>query len=224
MAIAFVSSVTGPNQNATGSTTIATSSGLNTASGNMIVVGIRSDGANSISSVSDTAGNSYIKATDYSGSRLAIYYAVNVVGNASNIFTCTFSGSNTFREILACQYSGVLDSSPYDITSIGTSTTTTVASATFSTSYPNELIFCLLDIETTGTTWTAGTGYTLRAQNADKVLVSQDNIVSSIQSSVSVSATNTDNGTQKKILIATFAEMKSAYSGSPIFFGNTAIA
>ena len=203
MAIAYINSIGSANQIAAQGTTVSTPSGINVSAGNLLIVVIHSGGENVVSSITDTAGNTFYNAN--SVGRFGVYYAKNVIANASDIITCTWAGAgNTYREISAFQYSGLDLGNPLDTNANGFSTTGTVTSGSFTTSLPNELLFCSLYVENTGKTWTAGSGYTLRSPSSDGVLAGQDQIVSSIQSGVTASATNTDTISAKEIIVNTF--------------------
>src|SRR6266542_3306955 len=94
-AIAFVNSTVG--YNFTGGTTI-TCTAANHATGNLVVVGVHTlTSTDAVSTVTDTAGNSYqragTKVSSAAGGSGEIWYATNVTGNASNVVTVTFGAS-----------------------------------------------------------------------------------------------------------------------------------
>lgn len=90
--------------NGAASTTIAAGP-YSQSAGDLICVLVKWEGGNfTISSVTDTAGNTYV--TTLQRARFAandeqtqICYCLNATANASNTVTVTFSGSATFREI-----------------------------------------------------------------------------------------------------------------------------
>lgn len=102
------------------------------ASGNSIIVllsNYKVDGPVAVASVTDTAGNSYIKiGTTGGGDALhdvECWFAANIVGNAANVVTATFARETTFRSIAVAQYSGLLSgsfdaNSTFVLTSSGT--------------------------------------------------------------------------------------------------------
>ena len=100
-------------------TTIANDTALSTTSGNFIVVivGLYST-TTTVSSISDTAGNTYVKAIGENlglwNERKEIWYAENITGNANNITTVTFSASVLYRYISVAEFSGVATSSSLD--------------------------------------------------------------------------------------------------------------
>lgn len=113
MAIAFVNAgYANP-----GSTASALTQTQNVTTGNALVVfvGWNTSGV-TVTSVTDTAGNTYTPLTQQASSTLAFgqaFYALNVTGNASNRVTVNFSGS-TFCRVYCLQYSGVATTSAFD--------------------------------------------------------------------------------------------------------------
>lgn len=95
-----------------GTVTSATTAAQNVTTGNFLIVfvGWREVSTVSISSVSDTAGNTFIPLTQQNSSTFAagrLYYAYNVTGNASNQITVSFSGSAISPRVYCAQYSGL---------------------------------------------------------------------------------------------------------------------
>lgn len=178
--------------------------------GNFIVVATRwLPNSSTITSITDTAGNTYVKAigrtATSSGTRVEMWYAYNVTGNASNVVTITPSVNVQYYGVVASQYSGIKTAAaPLDTTAVGNATGTSVTSASFTTTQAYELIVSSSDFNSSlGPTWTAGTGYTIQAQDASGVETLQDKIVSSIQTSVTASITlSTSRGLS--ISVATF--------------------
>jgi hypothetical protein len=82
-----------------------------------------SGGFKTISSIADTAGNTYNKCGgDYGGDanqNNVCYVATNITGNASNVVTVTFSTAATYRVIAVLQYSGMATSGVYDASNTG---------------------------------------------------------------------------------------------------------
>src|SRR5581483_4261976 len=108
MPISYINSAT-PLVGTSG-TNIAFSATSLTA-GNLIVVQIRWGAVSvTVSSVTDTAGNTYVQAgtdqnmvvggTDF----LSLWYAQNTIGNASNIVTINFSSSSSNVYATTAQY------------------------------------------------------------------------------------------------------------------------
>lgn len=117
MAIAYVN---GSNGSHTSGTTI-TLSALSATTGNCIVISTAAThgtAANrSVSSISDTAGNTYASlGTTYTSgtSRIELWAAFNITGNASNVVTVTFGGTPTDAWACRAQFSGVATTSAND--------------------------------------------------------------------------------------------------------------
>ena len=161
MAIAFVQSITG-SANSTSIPTSAFSSP--TATGNLIVVAISGGSSvNGVTSVTDTAGNTYAKIFSAANSSLAIldmWYAANITGVGSNVVTVTRS-SAVLTVLAACEYSGIA-AVPLDVWVTGTASGVTAAASgsTATTTVANELVVGGVGTGAAGTTTaTAGSGY-----------------------------------------------------------------
>ena len=167
-AITYVSQSSGSN-GSTSSTTIA-SAGLNVTTGNFIVVFIGASDTShcTVSSVTDTAGNTYHQATgaykqDNAYDNIGdIWYAYNVTGNASNVVTATISTSTPYAGITQAQFSGVnTTSSVFDVATNGASdSSSTVTSSSFTPAGAGELLFAGVNVSASYTS-TAGSGFTL---------------------------------------------------------------
>src|SRR5207253_7635562 len=109
----------------------------------------------SISSITDTQGNTYIPAvgpTSTTGLQQSIYYAKNTIGG-SNKVTVTFNQAAAYPDVRVLEYSGADTTNPLDVTAAGTGTGTTAAnSGSATTASSNELIF---GAGTTGTAFSA---------------------------------------------------------------------
>lgn len=116
-----------------GTTTTAQTAVQNVTTGNFLVVfvGWNTSGV-SVTSVVDTAGNTYTPLTQRASSTFAfgqLFYSVNVSGNASNKVTVTFSGTVTNCRVYSAQYSGIATSAAYDEESNNGSAATPLAAA-----------------------------------------------------------------------------------------------
>jgi len=153
--------------------TIATAA-MNTTTGNLLVV-CSSAGGVWISSISDTAGNTYVKAilayyNNVSINRNAeIWYAENITGNANNITTVTLTGSNNKKGLSVAEYSGAPTSNSlkdvtFDILEGGTS----FDDLPTSSAAAGDLL--VVSVSTSGTleTFTLGNGFsTLKSDLTD---------------------------------------------------------
>lgn len=113
------------------------SGALATTTGNLIVVSISVCLGSSITSVTDTAGNTYsLKKSATSNSRSIYQYAVeNATGNAANVATVLFGGSE-IGNIQQHEFSGIATATAADKSASGTETSSgthsTAATATLS--------------------------------------------------------------------------------------------
>lgn len=128
-------------EGASTASTIA-SAAKSTTTGNLLVAVIKWEGNPTLSSVSDTAGNTWTiirQRVHGSGNPdVALAYAENITGNASNVVTATFSSAFAeWRRILVEEFSGIATSSSLDGSyqdSTGTTADYTTADITTTTS------------------------------------------------------------------------------------------
>ena len=138
--------------------------GSSVTTGNLIVIGLSAQNTLQFPSnaITDNKGNTYKEVVDKANAthHIAIYYAANVSGGSS----FTASTSVTAATISIQEYTGVATSSPLDKFNSSTGLTTTLDSGSVTVSTSSELYFGAGNSITSGTTWTAGVGYTLREQ------------------------------------------------------------
>lgn len=157
---------------ASGAGTTRATPSFNAVAGNFVAAFVRWSGAGlALSSLVDTAGNTYTSAVDSAtfGSsdttfnpRVALYYAKNITGNATNVVTGTWGSSADFAWIEALQYSGIDTTAPLDV-AIGARTASTTSDhsvGTLTTAQAVELILCGVS-ENAFSTFTAGSSFTL---------------------------------------------------------------
>ncbi|HKT69833.1 MAG TPA: IPT/TIG domain-containing protein, partial [Terriglobales bacterium] len=128
---------------------------------NIVVVGWN-DTTSSVSSVTDTLGNTYIPAIPTaraSGAQQTIYYAKNIKAG-SNTVTVNFSQAASYPDVRVLEYSGASTTSPIDQVSPGFGSSTTASCGPVTTTAANELIFAA-DTIATGTPG-PGSGFTAR--------------------------------------------------------------
>jgi hypothetical protein len=140
---------------------------------NIVVVGWN-DTTSSVTSVKDSAGNTYnlgIGPTSTTGLQQSIYYAANIVGG-SNTVTVTFNQAAAYPDVRILEYRGVttLDASAG---ASGNSAITNSGSAT--TTSANELIFGANTIATV--TAGAGSGFTSRIITSPDGDIAEDKVV-----------------------------------------------
>ncbi len=170
-----------------------TTSGLNVTAGNLLVAYARWAGDATTATVTDSAGNTWVGISQVawaSGVGFAnIFYCANCLGGSSVTFTLN-TGSASFRGLEVAQYSGISTTSPLDAhDGTATGSTTTMTSGTFTITAPNELVFVGFGITNLTGGESAGTGYTLQDVNSTAGVGFEDKIVSSIQTSVTATAT-----------------------------------
>ena len=128
---------------------------------NVVVVGWN-DTTSSVSSVTDTLGNTYTLAvgpTTASGARQSIYYAKNIKGG-SNTVTANFTQAAVYPDIRVLEYAGADTTNPLDVTAAAVGSSTTANSGSATTTAANDLIFGA-DTVATGTPG-PGAGFTTR--------------------------------------------------------------
>jgi hypothetical protein len=114
------------------------------AAGNLIVVYTDFSPSFTISSVTDTAGNSYLPATTRThdvNAAAQIWYAKNIKPIGTNTVRVNYSGAISFCDVYIHEYSGIDRSSPLDAVSSATGTSTTASSGAATVHYSGELVF-----------------------------------------------------------------------------------
>lgn len=188
--------------------------GSNNTAGNFIAVCIRIGTEPSITiTVSDSNSNTYASALQFNDTTgintVAIVYAANIAGGANTITVSYAGGSATLRFSIA-EYSGVVTSSPVDVTGSNQGTGTALDSGSVTTTTNGDLIIGVM-VNANGRTWTAGTGYTSEEQvptGATSKLMFEDKIQST-SGAVSASATISSSD-QWSAGIATFKPSAAA--------------
>ena len=143
---------------------------------NIIAIGWN-NATSTITSVTDTAGNTYqaaVPTTRGTGISQAIYYAPNIKAApaGTNTVTVTFNTATPYVDIRAPEYSGLATTNPFDLATSATGTGTTATSGTLTTTTPNELLFAAGT--TTGGFTTAGTGFTTRIITTPDADIAED--------------------------------------------------
>jgi len=206
-----------------------TTTAISTTTGNLSVVGIRlNDGGPAITSVTDTAGNtfnpiagSFIR-DNSSNNNTQLYYAINITGNASNVVSVNGTGTPSFSAVCAWEIAGADRSSPLDQVVTGDSATTTVTSSPFTTTSANEII-CAIGTGNNGggQTFAAQSGYTFDGNVGPAGNLNsgaEHLIVSSIQTGVTTSMTASTTA-PTVISVATFKQAGSG-GGSQVNWVN----
>lgn len=185
-------------------------------SGNLIVVRIwYNDATRSVSSVSDTKGNTYARAagpttgpSSLAGWRQELWYAKNVTGGTTFSVTATFDATfSTEKSIAAFEYSGADAASPLDRTAATTTTGANAASPSVATTSASELLF---GAALFGSCGNAGSGFTARSTlNCN---VAEDKTVSTTGS---YSATFSNTSQAAVVQLATFRASGQAVDTTP---------
>lgn len=161
---------------------------------NVVVVGWN-DTAASITSVTDSAGNSYqvaLPTAQGNGMSQALYYARNISASAANAnkVTITFSQAAAYPDIRIMEYKNVDPTNPFDVGASATGSAATANSGNVTTTAAPELLVGAG--MTQGVFSGAGSGYTKRMITSPDGDVVEDRVVST---SGSYNATAPVNGT-----------------------------
>ena len=161
------------------STSVPVTFGLPQTAGNLNIVVVGwNDITSTISSVTDSLGNTYAQAAGLvtgSAERQAIYYAKNIAGG-SNTVTVAFNQAARIVDVRILEYSGLDTNNPLDVTSSAAGSSVTPNSGAAATTSANELIF---GAGTTATSfYAAGAGFTARIYTGDGD-IAEDQVVSS---------------------------------------------
>jgi chitodextrinase len=118
---------------------------------NVVIIGWI-DATTLVSSVTDTAGNTYqlaIGPTVAPGVlSQAIYYAANIKGSVTNSVTVTFNQAATFPDVRILQYHGIDPNNPVDAVVGGSGNSQTSAAPTITTTNAMDLLVTGNDVET----------------------------------------------------------------------------
>ncbi len=219
MSIAFVNSIKAYND--ASAVNIATAA-MSVTAGNLLVVCVCGVANTvSVSSITDTAGNSFSSAncrmaaaSDIGFSE--IWYAKNVTGHGSDVVTAALSSGATSRKIYVLQYSGVDTTTPLTATATGFSLTnvTNLVSGVFTPS-AGSVAIALVTTNATSISLTANSPSTLREHlYAGDGPASQDGATEDIVGTSSTSQTmsfTSNFGVAYQISVASF----KVIGGSP---------
>ncbi|MGZ3444027.1 MAG: hypothetical protein ACXVDD_31120, partial [Polyangia bacterium] len=152
---------------------------------NVVVVGM-GDTNNSITSVTDTAGTSYVLAagpTTNTGVLQAIYYAKQIGAAAAggNTVTATYNTTVTYPTIALAEYSGVTTA---DKSATNTGSTLAASSGPVTTTVAPELVFAagLPDNNSAPDFASGGGGFTVRVITSVAGMILEDRIASPVGS------------------------------------------
>ena len=180
-AVSFVQVNSATPQTAQTSVTLAYLQAQTAGNLNVVAVGW-SDATATITTVSDSKGNTYTLAvgpTVQAGTATqAIYYAKNIstAGANANAVTVTFSAGANSPDVRIAEYAGVDSTNPVDVVAAGQGNGTPSNSGSVTTGNPNDLLVGanLVQQVTTG----PGSGYTSRVITSPDGDILEDEIVS----------------------------------------------
>jgi hypothetical protein len=160
---------------------------------NVVVVGWN-DTAHVVQSVTDSSGNSYVRAVGPT-TRLnlltqSIYYAKNIATAAagSNVVTVTFDGAAIFPDIRIAEYRGIDSVNPVDGVTAGQGSSSSSTSGTLTTTNANDVLVAANTV--TSVTVGPGVGFTARVITSPDADILEDQVVGVVGS---YSATATMN-------------------------------
>jgi hypothetical protein len=166
--ISYVNTTSGQDNGSSQNSIAATA--VSHTTGNLVVASVGFYGSAgtsaSVTSVTDTAGNTYHQATGAFAVQAAIlnsdiWFAYNITGNASNVVTVHFGTTFSYIGLVVTQYSGELTSStPFEVAGFYQNYGTTMTTSSFSPAASGNLNVAIG--MTSGPTFTAGSGYTIR--------------------------------------------------------------
>ena len=166
---------------------------------NIVVVGWN-DTTSTVTSVSDSRGNTYAQAGSMitgSSARQSLYYAKNIAAG-SNTVTVVFNQAARYVDVRILEYSGLDTSNPLDVTASAAGSSVSPNSGAATTTSASELIF---GAGTTATGFYApGSGFTTRIITGDGD-IAEDKVVSSTGS---YSATGQTSNAPWVMQMATF--------------------
>jgi IPT/TIG domain-containing protein len=141
----FVQGNSGPSTIQASNSSLAVSYLNPQTAGNLNIVAVGwGDNTSSISSVTDSKGNTYTWAvgpTSTTDLQQSIYYAKNIVGGTSNKVTVKFNQAAAYPDVRILEYSGLDPTSPLDVTAAAAGNGPSASSGFATTTSANELIF-----------------------------------------------------------------------------------
>jgi len=146
---------------------------------NVVVVGWN-DSTAVVSAVTDSSGNTYIRAvgpTVQSGyASQSIYYAKNIAAAAgANSVTVTFASAATAPDIRVLEYKGADPSNPVDVTAASSGNSASTSSGSATTTNATDLIFGANLVQTSVTG--PGSGFTKRLLTTPDSDIAEDEMV-----------------------------------------------
>ena len=218
--ISFVQSNYGAPQSAPTSVAVKFTAAQKAGDLNIVAVGWN-DSTASVSSVTDSSGNTYQRAvgpTSIAGTlSQSIYYARNILAAAAgaNTVTVQFSTGAAFPDIRILEYSGADLANPIDVTAGATGSGGTTNSGSATTTNATDLIFGANMV--TGTTSGPGTGFTQRVLTSPDSDIAEDRAVTATGS---YSATAPASGSWVMQMVAFRTPVSTVDTQAPTAPGN----
>ena len=179
-AISYVQGNSATPQTPQAAVTVVFTKAQNAGDLNLVAAGWN-DSTATVTSVTDTSGNAYIRVvgpTVINGvESQSIYYAKSIAGAAAgaNAVTVTFATAALYPDIRIAEYGGLDPASPVDVTAAASGNNGTSSSGAVTTTNPNDLLFAanLVQTATTG----AGAGFTSRIITTPDADIMEDRTV-----------------------------------------------
>ena len=173
--------------------------------------------------MTDTAGNTYTALASATSNnwKEQCFYAANVTGSASNVYTAHMSSSPQDISLLVREYSGVATTSPIDVNASSSGTAAAqcpciLTSSAFTTTAANEMIDVLALPEINGVVFKPGFNTTLDIVSADGNGGGDSQLVSSVQTGATASiGTLNANGLAWLMLVVSFKAQSSTAVSTP---------
>lgn len=164
----FVQANQGASSGFAATTTIATAAAAgNSTTGNLLVAVVSWDDAGGPNCSGVTDGTNVFtqvegKFTDANAQDIQLWYAKNITGKTTPVYTATFSVATDFRRIVVIEFSGLDTSSPLGQFTHGQDSTRTPTTASITTTTNGEVIVAgiMNDGGTATETFAPGSGYT----------------------------------------------------------------
>ncbi len=201
---------------------IATTATATTA-GNVIFVIVRhvvSSCAAVTLTVADTAGNTYYEVASMDSADficLRGFFAFNITAHATNVVTATAGVASVGFGVITQEFSGVDKVTPRDTFSANfTGGGTSVTTPELSTFFADEVIAFGVEVNATGGTWTAPSGYTIPtgATPTGAVLTAGYQIYSSVQSGITISPSSTSNNSMIILAFGMVGRLRNSLPGN----------
>lgn len=205
-----------PSGATTASVSTLTTTATSQTTGNLVVCGVNRQTGSNVSTVTDTAGNSYgriVNAFTIGTALIDVWYAFNITGHASNVTTVALSSGSIYASVTCSQFSGLGTSASFGANSNATGTGTAISSGSVTTTGSDSVIYAYA-MNGNGANWTAGTGYALTfyavAGDATNYYADEYHIVSASEAATAVlDASNTWG------IVAVSFNVATAGSGAP---------